>query len=109
MDQNSNEHRIDELKAELKKLTGATEIVLNIRGQEYVLGDPAAFNFDLGDRAVLLSGEEGEIIGRAEYSEGIDTYFIRYTAADGRLVQDWWSEAAIQSADAPEGKEPAAT
>ena len=57
--------------------------------------EPTSFVFELGDDVVLLSGEKGYIIGRAEFAEGIDSYLVRYKAADGRLVEGWWNEPAI--------------
>ncbi len=55
------------------------------------------FKFELGEEVQLvMSGESGVIIGRAEYSEcTIPSYFIRYKSADGRQVEDWWKESAI--------------
>lgn len=53
------------------------------------------WRFNLGDSAILKSGEQGEIIGRAEYLNSEPAYFIRYTAADGRLVETWWGESAF--------------
>ncbi len=53
------------------------------------------FQFDLGAKVKLLSGERGTIIGRGEYVNSEDTYFVRYVAADGRLVEAWWQESAI--------------
>ncbi|MBU9153153.1 hypothetical protein KTD28_00860 [Burkholderia gladioli] len=57
-----------------------------------------AFSFNLGERvAIAASGETGEIIGRADYTESADSYFVRYKAADGRAVEAWWSEGALDS------------
>lgn len=53
------------------------------------------FRFGLGDDAVLKSGEAGEIIGRAEYLNSEPNYLLRYTAADGRQVEQWWAESAF--------------
>lgn len=58
-----------------------------------------SFKFDLKQRVVITtSGEAGEVIGRAEYSSGSDSYFVRYKAADGRAVEAWWTEDAISCA-----------
>lgn len=54
------------------------------------------FKFELGDNVTLISGEAGTVIGRAEYDESNTyQYYIRYTTADGRLSENWWSEKAI--------------
>jgi hypothetical protein len=41
------------------------------------------------------SDETGEVIGRAEYSVSEPAYYVRYKAADGRQVEQWWGESAI--------------
>jgi len=46
---------------------------------------------------ITCSGEEGKVIGRAEYAEADNTYFIRYKAADGRAVESWWPENSIKA------------
>lgn len=51
--------------------------------------------YRLGAHVVLASDESGEVIARAEYSNAEPSYLIRYTAADGRLVEQWWGESAI--------------
>ncbi len=107
---------IQELADRLKEISKADSVILNFAGDAAdvfdearaddgaedgdvrVVGrnDPAFFSYGLNHRVALLSGEEGEIIGRAEYAEGFDSYLIRYTAADGRLVEGWWNEPAIR-------------
>lgn len=47
---------------------------------------------------ISCSGEEGEVIGRADYTETENNYQIRYKAADGRAVESWWAENAIEEA-----------
>jgi len=44
------------------------------------------------------SGEEGKIIGTAQYIDGKDKCLIRYQAADGRAVESWWDEDALSLA-----------
>ncbi len=46
---------------------------------------------------IIASGETGEIIGRAEYTSSENTYLLRYKAADGRAVENWWNESAIEA------------
>ena len=58
------------------------------------------FKFNLGDKVkISISGEAGEIIGRAEYSKSETDYQLRYKAADGRAVEEWWNESALEKTD----------
>jgi hypothetical protein len=45
---------------------------------------------------IVVSGEFGEIIGRAEYPVQEDKYLIRYKNANGVATENWWSESAIE-------------
>lgn len=57
------------------------------------------WKFDItGDVIITASGEQGEVIGRAEYAHAEDAYLLRYKAANGRAVEAWWSESALKSA-----------
>ena len=38
---------------------------------------------------------------RAEYSYCENSYLVRYEAADGRAVEQWWTESALKAADVP--------
>jgi hypothetical protein len=54
------------------------------------------FAFELNQQvSILASNESGKVIGRAQYSTGENTYLIRYKAADGRAVEQWWGESAL--------------
>jgi hypothetical protein len=58
------------------------------------------FKFNLGDKvAVEVSGETGEVLGRAEYTTAANNYFVRYKSADGRAVETWWQEDALTRAE----------
>ncbi len=58
------------------------------------------FKFEMGDAVVLtLSKEQGDVIGRAEYLDEKNCYYVRYVAADGRQVQCWLDESAIEKRD----------
>jgi hypothetical protein len=58
------------------------------------------FDFDLNQPVKLtLSGEEGHIIARAEYISSAPSYLVRYEAADGRQVEAWWDENALEPQD----------
>lgn len=45
--------------------------------------------------ALAMSGEQGVVVGRAEYEGDADRYLVRYKAGDGRLVESWWHEDAV--------------
>lgn len=54
------------------------------------------FKFELDAAiAITCSGEQGNIIGRAEYTTTENAYLLRYRAADGRAVEAWWPESAL--------------
>jgi hypothetical protein len=54
------------------------------------------FKFSIGSLVALReSGEQGRVIGRAEYEHCENAYYLRYKAADGRQVEQWWSESSI--------------
>lgn len=58
------------------------------------------FEFELGDKVTLtLSTESGIVIGRAEYLESDNQYYVRYLAGDGRQTESWWAEKAIEADD----------
>lgn len=59
-----------------------------------------AFKFKLGEKVTVeVSGESGEILGRAEYTTAENNYFLRYKSADGRAVEAWWQEGALKTAE----------
>jgi hypothetical protein len=59
-----------------------------------------SFKFSLGSNVrLVVSGESGHVRGRAEYVSGEDSYLVHYKAADGRAVEAWWPESALESAD----------
>ena len=58
------------------------------------------FKFSLGASVqIMASGERGEVIGRAEFLDAGDSYLVRYKAADGRAVENWWAETALMQAE----------
>lgn len=64
--------------------------------QEPKMATKKTFDFKLGDSVNLaLSGEKGEIVGRAHYVNAIPSYLVRYVAADGRQIETWLAEDAI--------------
>lgn len=59
-----------------------------------------SFKFDLGQSvAITASGEVGVVVGRAEYTNSSNSYFVRYEASDGRATEAWWSEDALEAAN----------
>jgi len=57
----------------------------------------ANYEYKMGDHVKLsASGETGKIIGRAEYDHTENNYLIRYMAGDGRQVEQWWAETALE-------------
>ena len=57
------------------------------------------FAFSLGQQVVITaSSEEGEVVGRAEYSNSSNSYYVRYRARDGRATEAWWTEDALTAA-----------
>lgn len=58
------------------------------------------FEFELDQNvAMKLSGEKGQVIGRAEYSARPNVYWVRYVAADGRQCESWEDADAVVAAD----------
>ena len=54
------------------------------------------FKFELGAEVKIeISGEQGTIIGRAEYAESANCYYLRYKTTDGRAIESWWGESAL--------------
>lgn len=51
----------------------------------------------LGDDVrIICSGETGQVVGRAEYTNANPQCFVRYMAADGRAVEQWWNDDALE-------------
>lgn len=50
---------------------------------------------------ITTSGEQGVIVGRAEYSIAEPNYLLHYTQADGRAAEQWWGEFALEVTEAP--------
>lgn len=58
------------------------------------------FKFELGQKVkITISGEVGEIKGRAQYTESSNQYFILYKAVDDRAVESWFSEGDLSPVD----------
>lgn len=54
------------------------------------------FAFNLNETvAIAVSGEQGAVIGRAEYTNSSPSYLIRYKTADGRAIESWWPQDAL--------------
>ena len=54
------------------------------------------FEFELNEPVrIIVSGEVGTIVGRAEYLAMDNQYLVRYKAADGRATEAWWPADAL--------------
>ncbi|QOV92610.1 hypothetical protein [Novosphingobium sp. ES2-1] len=61
------------------------------------MSQPRKPMFGLGEKVSLdQSKETGIVIGVATYLDAETSYFVRYKAADGRQVEHWWNESAIE-------------
>lgn len=57
----------------------------------------SGFKFNLGEQVVLIgSDENGIVVSRAEHSNAENNYMIRYKCGDGRLIEAWWTESALE-------------
>lgn len=57
-----------------------------------------SFKFGLNEKvAIVCSREQGVVVGRAEYVHSDKSYLVRYMAADGRAVEQWWCESALSN------------
>lgn len=56
------------------------------------------FKFNNGDTVkIAISGETGQVIGRAEYLSDERRYWVRYKTAMGRATEEWWVESALEA------------
>lgn len=57
------------------------------------------FKFELSaDVKISVSGERGQIIGRAQYTTTpTPSYLVRYKTGDGRATEQWWTEDALET------------
>lgn len=57
----------------------------------------SSFKFELKQVvSITESGESGLVVARGEYIAAESQYLVRYKAADGRAVEQWWVESALQ-------------
>ena len=57
------------------------------------------FKYENSDSVKITASEEaGIVIARADYEYCDNQYLIRYKAGDGRAVEQWWAETAIEAA-----------
>ncbi len=53
--------------------------------------------FALGAKVTIgVSGESGTVVGIAFYVATQTSYLVRYRAGDGRAVEAWWNESALE-------------
>ncbi len=57
------------------------------------------FKFALRQKVkISISGEAGEVIGRAPYSTTpLKSYYLRLMRGDGRASLEWWTEDALEA------------
>ena len=61
------------------------------------------YQFEIGDDVnITVSGENGKVIGRAEYEDEPPSYLVHYKSADGRAVQKWWGLARLTAGHSDE-------
>lgn len=54
------------------------------------------FKYELGGKVSLIETEEcGVIVGRAEYTDSDNSYYIRYKDSTGKQILKWWNETHI--------------
>ncbi len=54
------------------------------------------FKHELGQLVqVTISGEKGQVKGRAEYQNDANQYYIHYLSADDRAVNAWFEEGEL--------------
>ena len=59
--------------------------------------ESTSFKFEMFTEVLIsVSGEHGQVIGRAEFAHSENSYFIRYVNGDGRANEVWWGESALQ-------------
>lgn len=59
------------------------------------------FQFEMNTTVeIIISGERGQVICRAEYMTAENVYLLRYRAGDGRAVESWWNESALKLPEA---------
>jgi len=76
---------------------GAKEKIGGINTGVLTKVDEKGFLFDLNQKVKLkLSGESGVVIARMEHIDCEHQYSVRYKAGDGRQVEFWWYESALE-------------
>lgn len=61
------------------------------------------FKFNLGQKALIaVSGEVGNVVGRAEFLTSECLYVLRYATKDGQAREQWWAESALEYVLDPE-------
>lgn len=66
----------------------------------------SAFKFALNAQVwIIASGEQGAVIGRAEYANVEPEYLVRYRRRPGgNSVESWLTESALRPCEAEEGR-----
>lgn len=54
------------------------------------------FKYEIGESVKMaLTEERGVVTARAEYQSQAPQYYVLYKAADGRQVENWFSDYAL--------------
>lgn len=58
------------------------------------------WKFEIGQRVALgQSVEEGIVVGRAEYSNSCDNFYVRYVTGAGCQTETWFAADALDDAE----------
>lgn len=61
--------------------------------------------FALNDMVKIeASGEQGKVIGIAEYTHCPPSALVRFKGGDGRAREEWWTEDALVAVPKSEGE-----
>ena len=70
---------------------------LNRAAEARPFSDDSCFAFELGQSVSLIGNfdEQGQVIARAQYTNGCNQYWIRYRNGNNVTVEVWWAEDAL--------------
>ena len=58
--------------------------------------------FNLKDKVIIsVTGTPATVIGRSEYIDYPNSYWLLFADGQGNPREEWWSEARIESAPTP--------
>lgn len=70
---------------------------LNRAAEARPFSDDSCFAFELGQNVSLIGNfdEQGQVIARAQYTNGCNQYWVRYRNGNNVTVETWWAEDAL--------------